>query len=179
MRDARVRLRPFEERDLDGVVAACRDDQIQRFTRVPAGYDEADGRAFISGASGRRLRGESLELAIAASDDDRLLGAIGLVMDVYDPGRGEVGYWVAPAARGAGVAAAALALLARWALTAGGLARLDLQASVANPASIRVAERCGFVREGTLRRAWHRSPAREDMAMFSLLPDDLPAPPAG
>ena len=161
------------------MVAACRDPQVQRFARVPAGYDEADGRAFISGATGRRLRGESLELAVAALDDDRLLGAIGLVMDLYDPARGEVGYWVAPPARGAGVAAAALALLSRWALTAGGLARLDLQASVANPASIRVAERCGFVREGTLRRAWHRSPEREDMAMFSLLPDDLPEAPRG
>jgi RimJ/RimL family protein N-acetyltransferase len=42
-----------------------------------------------------------------------------------------------------------------------------------------VAERCGFVREGTLRRAWHRAPAREDMAMFSLLPDDLHGPRPG
>jgi RimJ/RimL family protein N-acetyltransferase len=158
------------------VVAACRDPAVQRFTRVPAGYGEADGRAFIAGAPGRRLRGESLELAVAAADGDRLLGAIGLVMDAHDGARAEVGYWVAPEARGAGVATGALALFSRWALGAGGLARLDLHASVANPASIRVAERCGFVREGTLRRAWYRGPAREDMAVLSLIREDLRGP---
>lgn len=172
-------LRAFEERDLAAVVEACRDPAVQRFTRVPRDYGEADGRAFIAGAPGRRARGESLELAIAARVDDRLLGAIGMVMDVHDSVRAEAGYWVAPQERGAGVATRALALLARWALTDGGLARLDLQASVANPASIRVAERCGFVREGTLRRAWHRGPAREDMALFSLIPDDLAGRAAG
>jgi RimJ/RimL family protein N-acetyltransferase len=169
-----VALRAFGERDLGAVVAACRDPAIQRFTRVPAGYGEADGRAFIAGAPGRRARGESLELAIAARDDDRLLGAIGLVMDRHDRARAEAGYWVAPEARGAGVATRALALVSRWALTAGGLERLDLQASLANPASIRVAERCGYVREGTMRRAWHRGPEREDMALLSLIRDDLP-----
>lgn len=156
------------------MVAACRDPLVQRFTRVPTGYDESDGRAFISGAAGRRRRGESLELAIASAGDDRLLGAIGIVMDRYDAARGEVGYWVAPEARGAGVASRALALVSRWALASGGFARLDLTASIANPASIRVAERCGFVREGTLRGAWARGPAREDMAIFSLVAADVP-----
>ena len=44
-------------------MAACRDPLVQRFTRIPAGYDERDGRAFIDGAPGRRERRESIELA--------------------------------------------------------------------------------------------------------------------
>jgi RimJ/RimL family protein N-acetyltransferase len=173
--DARVALRDFRDEDLADVVAACRDPLVQRFTRIPADYGEAQGRAFIAGAAGRRARGESLELAVVGAAGGRLLGAVGLVMDRYDPARAEVGYWVAPWARGAGVAARALALLSRWALGPLGLARLDLVASVANPASMRVAERCGFVREGTLRKAWFRGPQREDLAVFSLLADDLAA----
>jgi RimJ/RimL family protein N-acetyltransferase len=146
---------------------------VQRFTRLPAGYNEAHGRAFISGAPGRRGRGESIELAVTGAAAGRLLGAIGLVMDRHDSERAEVGYWVAPWARGAGVATRALRLISRWGLGPLGLARLDLLASVANPASIRAAERCGFVREGTLRKAWFRGPQREDMALCSLLADDL------
>jgi len=146
---------------------------VQRFTRIPADYGEEDGRAFIDGAPGRRARGESLELAVAGAGGGRLLGAIGLVIDRHDGARAEVGYWVAPWARGKGVSARALTLLSGWALGPLGLARLDLYASVSNVASLRVAGRCGFVREGTLRKAWFRGPAREDLAVFSLLPEDL------
>lgn len=148
---------------------------MQRYTRIPADYREEDGRAFIGGAPGRRARGESIELAVAGvGRGGRLLGAIGLVMDRHDHARAEVGYWVAPWARSAGVAGRALSLISGWALGPLGLARLDLYASVSNAASLRVAERCGFVREGTLRNAWFRGPAREDLAVFSLLPQDLP-----
>jgi RimJ/RimL family protein N-acetyltransferase len=154
-------------------VAACRDPLVQRFTRIPADYGEEDGRAFIGGAPGRRARGESIELAVAPAAGGRLLGAVGLVVDRHDPARAEVGYWVGPWARGQGVAARALALLSGWALGPLGLARLDLHASVSNAASLRVAARCGYVREGTLRRAWFRGPVREDLAVFSLLPEDL------
>jgi RimJ/RimL family protein N-acetyltransferase len=168
-----VRLREFADHDLGDVVVACRDPQVQRFTRIPAGYREDEGRAFIAGAPGRRARGESIELAVADAESGRLLGAIGLAVDRHDPARAEVGYWVAPWARGAGVAGRALALVSRWALGPLGLQRLDLYASVANPASMRVAARSGFVREGTLRKAWSRGPAREDLAVYSLLPEDL------
>lgn len=155
-------------------MAACRDPLVQRFTRIPAAYGEDDGRAFIAGAPGRRARGESVELAVAPAGGGRLLGAIGLIVDRHDPARAEVGYWVGPWARGEGVAARALMLLSGWALGPLGFARLDLYASVSNAASLRVAGRCGYVREGTLRKAWFRGPAREDLAVFSLLPEDLP-----
>jgi RimJ/RimL family protein N-acetyltransferase len=155
------------------VVAACRDPLTQRFTRLPADYSEDDGRAFIAGAPGRRARGESIELALAGAADDRLLGAVGLILDRHDAGRAEVGYWVAPWARGEGVAGRALALVSGWALGPLGLARLDLFAAESNAASMRVAERCGYVREGALRKAWYRGPAREDLAVYSLLAEDL------
>jgi RimJ/RimL family protein N-acetyltransferase len=168
-----VRLRELSEADLDDVVAGCRDHLVQRFTHIPPGYGEAHGRAFIAGAPERRERGESLELAMAGATDDRLLGLIGLVMHRHDAERAEVGYWVAPWARNAGVAGRALAMVSRWALGPLGLVRLDLHAAVANGASIRVAERCGYVREGTLRQGWFRGPARGDLALYSLLADDL------
>ena len=58
-------------------------------------------------------------------------------------------------------------------MTAGGFERLDLQAAIANVASLRVAEHCGFVREGVLRRSWYRGDGRSDMVLFSLVPEDM------
>lgn len=170
--DDRVRLRPFGLDDVPLVVEACRDPLTQAFTRIPHPYDEEDAREFIAGSASRRMTGESIDLAIAAREDDRLLGAIGLIIDRHDAERAEIGYWVAPRERGRGVAGRALALLSAWAVTEGRFARIDLQAALANTASMRVAQRCGFVREATLRGAWYRGPERSDMALFSLLPGD-------
>lgn len=174
LRDDAIALRPFREDDLAVVVEACRDPLTRRYTRVPDDYSEADARAFVLGAAGRRMVGESIDLAAVSAVDDVPLGCVGILMDRHDAARGEIGYWVAPAARGRGVATRALRLMSRWALTDGGLARLDLQAALSNGHSIRAAESCGFVREGTMRDAWYRGPGRSDMALFSLLPRDLP-----
>lgn len=171
--DGVVVLRPFHLDDVDVLVASCNEPLIQLYTRVPSPYTADDARSFIAGAAGRRLFEESLDMAVAAAEDGRLMGAIGLIVDRHDDHRAEIGYWVSHGERGRGVASRALALLSRWALREGLFARLDLQAAVANQASIRVAERCGFVREGTARGGWYRGPERTDMAIFSLLRHDV------
>lgn len=174
--DGVVRLRPLRPDDLAAIVAGCSDPLTQRYTRVPSPYTDEDGRVFITGAPGRRLLGESIDLAIAGADDDALAGVIGVIIDRHDGERGEIGYWVGPHARGRGMAGRALALMARWALTDGGLVRLDLQAALSNAPSLRAAERCGFRREGVMRQAWFRGPERSDMALYSLLASDLSEP---
>jgi RimJ/RimL family protein N-acetyltransferase len=62
-------------------------------------------------------------------------------------------------------------------VTSGGFQRLDLQAALANTPSLRVAEHCGFVREGVMRRSWYRGGGRSDMALFSLIPEDMGTTP--
>ena len=88
----------------------------------------------------------------------------------------EVGYWVARAGRGRGHATRALRLLSHWLLDDLGVARVQLQADVRNEASLRVAEKAGFTREGVLRSSRYnaRRGERVDFAMFSLLPGELP-----
>jgi RimJ/RimL family protein N-acetyltransferase len=60
---------------------------------------------------------------------------------------GEVGYWVASAARGRGIAPRALSAVCAWAFTDPGgrpFERLDLIHTVGNEASCRVADKAGF-----------------------------------
>ena len=89
-----------------------------------------------------------------------------------DEGKAELGYMVAPAARGRGVATEALRLLTDWGFTERGLFRLELLISVDNTASIRVAERAGYVREGVLRSLFVKDGRREDHELWSCLPSD-------
>lgn len=79
---------------------------------------------------------------------------------------------MAPAARGRGVATAAVRLLTDWGFSERGLLRLELLISVENVASIRVAERCGYVQEGVLRSLYVKQDVREDHAVWSCLLSD-------
>jgi len=108
-------------------------------------------------------------MAIADHETGGLVGAIELRLGE----EGSIGYWVAPRVRGRGVATRALILLARWAVTEGGVERLVLTTHPENIASQRVAEKAGFVREGVLRSDLRFREGRRDSILYSLLPSDL------
>jgi RimJ/RimL family protein N-acetyltransferase len=171
--DEAVRLRTARLDDVRAITAACQDPLIQRFTFVPDGYTEAHAREWVGAAPGERERGEGLQLVIASGDDDDLLGTVALLRfnDVHRTA--EVGYWVAPWARGRGAAVRATRLLAPWALRTLGLARLTCEIDAGNIASQRVAERAGFTFEGILRSAIEAKGRRWSVAVHSLLPEDL------
>ena len=71
------------------------------------------------------------------------------------------------------MATRAVRLLARWAFADLGIARLSLTCGPGNAASQRVAERCGFVREGVLRSHMAFKGGRRDTVVFWLLPSEL------
>lgn len=65
-----------------------------------------------------------------------------------------------------------LRLLTSWAFDEANALRLYLIINVGNPASERVAERCGYVREGVMR-SWHlKNGICIDAGLWSRLPSD-------
>ena len=101
---------------------------------------------------------------------DGLLGQIGFAAsDHYQSA--EAFYWLTADARGRGVATRALSLVADWAFE-GGIERLFLLVHPENEPSHRVAQRCGFSREGVLRAFERFKGQRADLVSWSLLPDD-------
>jgi len=151
------------------VVAACRDPAIPRWTTVPSPYGETDARAWMAGHEAMRREGRGLCLAIVSAETDRLVGVIDLVVSSWPHACGEIGYWLAREARGSGLGARAVRLLAAWAFTAVGLARLEILAEPGNVASQRVAEDAGFQREGVLRSYRELKGTRRDYVLYSLL----------
>lgn len=167
--DGSVALRPWTPDDVPGLVEACSDPEIGRWTHVPYPYGDQDAREFVAGSDLTRRAGRELALAIVSARDGRLLGSVGLSKVSFTEMTGEVGYWVCRQERGRGAGTRAVRLLSAWALRELGLERLELLANPENEASQRLARRAGYTREGVLRLYRRRKGRREDLVMFSRL----------
>lgn len=170
--DGVVSLRAPEPRDVDEIAKACQDPEIVRFTRVPSPYSRAHAQAFVRNSAQELRSGTGVHLVVADAGIDGLLGVVGLTID-RDRRSGEVGYWVAPLARGHGIASRSVRLVVPWAFESLGLQRVQLMADARNVASQRVAQECGFTREGMLRSYEDRLGERIDFVVFSVLPGEL------
>lgn len=99
-----------------------------------------------------RVGGSVVQFGIYDSGEERFLGHIALQQISFANSHAELGYRIAPWARGGGVATAAVRAVSGYAFGTVGLNRLGIGHSVENPASCRVAEKAGFALEGTLRQ---------------------------
>jgi len=174
LHDEVVTLRLPDERDVDAITDACQDPEIPRFTRAASPYGRDDALEYVGRTAAGWRDGTSAGFVIADAADDTVLGSIGVMR--FDDTRAvaEVGYWVARAARGHGLATRSVRLASRWALREVGISRLELMTRVENVASQGVAERAGFTREGVLRSYMTHGCGLADVVMFSLIPSDLP-----
>lgn len=170
--DGWLLLRPPDERDVAQITQACQDPELQGWIPVPVPYTEGHARQFVAERPDRWQdeHGE-MTLAVTSAQDGQLLGMVGL--HARDATMREIGYWVAPWARGNGVMTAAGRLMCRFGFDVLGLERIEWWAAVGNDGSKRVAEKLGFVMEGTCRsRLLHRG-ERLDGWVGGLLPDEL------
>jgi RimJ/RimL family protein N-acetyltransferase len=91
----------------------------------------------------------------------------------WENGRAEIGIWVAPQIRGQGMARRSLRLATRWLFEACRLERIAMLAEPDNEPMLRSARAAGFVDEGVLREYARERGKRVDMAVLSLIPEDL------
>lgn len=159
-----IELEAFSEKHVPGVEAMLGDPDVLRFTRIPEPVPEDFASAWVARYAEARRQGTREAFAVVEAGE--FLGlALAPTID-RETQTAELGYMVAPAARGRRVATESLRQLTEWALGEGML-RLELLISVDNAASKKVAERCGYVREGVLRNTYVKPGRREDTEIWS------------
>jgi RimJ/RimL family protein N-acetyltransferase len=176
--DGIVTLRLWgEEGDVEAITAACNDRAIAEFLdQLPSPYTEDDAREYIAQCREGWADGSISNFAITDAEGGEVAGSVGVRWVEPAHGVAEVGYWMAPEARGGGLCTRAVRLVSAWVLTDCGAERLQLRADELNPASRKVAENAGFTQEGILRSSRYnpRLGRRVDFVMYSLLPGELP-----
>ncbi|HEX9998824.1 MAG TPA: GNAT family N-acetyltransferase [Actinoplanes sp.] len=172
-----VRLRAYRRDDAEALAAAYNDPACQRFIpTLPSPFTLAHAEELIVERAPEVAADGGALYAIVDPQTDELLGGAGIGAVLPDRRQAEVGYWVAPAARGRGTATAALRALSGHVLGRG-IDRLELMTHQENVASQRVALAAGFQREGVRRQAVPaRGGRRDDLIAFARLASDTGEP---
>jgi RimJ/RimL family protein N-acetyltransferase len=165
-----VVLRPHTRADRDDIIAACRDEATWTWTTVPHPYESEHADAYLDRTIGTDIDSEWPRWAIEV--DGRFSGNFGLTLD--GAGLANVGYFVAPWARGRGVGTLALWLACDWAFGEGGCQVVTWEALVGNAGSRRMVEKVGFRVHADIRRLGVvQRGERVDVWTGDLLPEDL------
>ena len=180
--------------DLDRITEICQDADIQEWTFVPRNYQRSDAEFFVEQVVAKGWsEGRELTWAIREADagaSAHLVGMLGITLSGPEGARtGEVGYWLAAAARGRGTMSRAVAALIDMAFDPKGPLALSAlrwrceihetsHGPVPNWASWKVAWSLGFQREGRVRRFLPHDGRLHDGWIATLLPEDPREPRA-
>lgn len=144
LESARVRLDLPTRADTVAITKACQDPDVVRWTSIPTPYRPQDAHAFIDALVGPGWASDrEYTWAIRRPGSTWLAGIIG-----WRTARRDLGFWLAPSARGAGLMHEAVALVVGWAFEQGA-PDVYWECYEGNTASAAVARRAGFSYTGT------------------------------
>lgn len=159
-------LRDWSTDDVPDLVRFADNPRIAATLRdgFPSPYTSGDAKRFIAQATAPG--GRNLVLAIEV--DGHACGGIGVhpLEDVYRR-TAEIGYWLAEPYWGRGIVTDAVRALVPVIFDTYDIARIQAGIFSNNPASMRVLEKCGFVREAVLRDAVTKNGVTMDEVMFA------------
>lgn len=147
--DGDLVLRPWDASGMPLLVAGARDDEVTRWTQVPAGLTMFEA-GFIT--AGWALPGSRFARYIVCVDDGTPAGMATAWTEDDTPDVAEVGYWLLAFARGRGVGTRAVRLLCRWLFERCGMSWLHLTTIPGNDASEALARHLGFHACGSVER---------------------------
>ncbi len=163
-------LRPWKEDDETSLVRHANSYEVWRRLRdrFPHPYTRADAEQWIALA-----RQQDPQTHFAIEVNGEAAGGIGL-----EPGSdierrsAEIGYWLGEALWGRGITTAAVQALTSYGFKELGLTRIFAVPFASSSASIRVLEKCDYVREGTMRRSAFKEGVVVDQILYALTDQD-------
>lgn len=166
-----ITLRPVRETDLEQLYAyhVDIDNRGAFFPRgilaQPAFQKQFHENGFWSKDEG---------MLVIAAPNDEIIGHIEFFKTVNYLDEYELSYQIySPEHRGKGAATEAVNLLVRYLFETKRVNRIRLVIHPGNIASRRLAEKCGFLHEGTSRGAWYNKGIHQDVEIYAILHDDV------
>lgn len=165
------RLRPFALDDAPSVARHANDPDIaaRLRDRFPQPYREEDAVWFVENVAA----GDPTVVFAIADPSDAAVGSIGLMPgeDVHRR-TAELGYWLGREHWGRDVVSNAVEAITRYGLEELDLLRIHAEPILPHPASERVLEKAGFLRESVKRKSVVKNGEVRDQAVWVRLASD-------
>ena len=166
LRTQRLLLRPFRAEDADDVLAYAADEQWSHFLwHIPQPYARENAEGMVAGAI--KTNWDTYPI-FAVVFQGHVIGRISADIDGHTQ-VAELGWGIARAHWGQGIAREAVSALIDFLFQSYGLARVFARADAGNERSWRLMERLGMQREGFLRSHRVGRTGRSDEIFYGLL----------
>ncbi|WP_453984379.1 GNAT family N-acetyltransferase [Brevibacterium casei] len=166
-----VHLRAWRPSDTEAFAEICAAADPELLSNLPGDRSAAGAREWLDRVGTAEAEGTAYACAIVG-DDDGLLGCVMASGIERRHSTAWISYWLRSAARGRGLASAALRTLVDTLHDDVGIHRLELGYRVNNPASGAVAKSAGFLVEGREREKLLYDGVRFDTEVAARLATD-------
>lgn len=149
----RLRLRHFTDSDLVPFMAYRNDPEVARYQSWE-GISEPEARAFLQEEKEAQpdVPGQWFQIAIELKETGMLVGDCALKIEEHDERQAEIGYTLARAYQGRGIASEAVSCVLEYVFVTLELHRVIAITDCENGASVALLERLGLRREGHFRQ---------------------------
>jgi RimJ/RimL family protein N-acetyltransferase len=171
----RLRLRPFDDADVNALFALHSSAYVLRYWDAPPWTERARAERFMAACRQMAVEGTGTRLAVDRVSDGAFIGWCSLTRWNPQYRSASMGYCFDDAAWGHGYATEAARALLHWAFDTMDLNRVQAVTDTRNAASARVLGKLGFVREGTLREDCVVNDEVSDSWVFGLLRREWPS----
>jgi [ribosomal protein S5]-alanine N-acetyltransferase len=169
----KIHLSGFRPSDQAGCIEYLNEKEIyDRTLRIPRPYtSEAFDQWLALLEESRGEHGQPVHWAIR-NETEQLIGGIGFDdIEIGKSHRAEVGYWLAKPYWGRSIMTAVVGRVCQHAFEAWGLVKITAHVFSFNAASARVLEKCGFQKEGFLRKHHLKDGQLIDAFVYGLVRD--------
>jgi RimJ/RimL family protein N-acetyltransferase len=166
-----LRLEPLAAEHLTVVGEVISDESVVRFTGFPWPPEPGFERTWFARYEAGRLEGT--REAFAVLDAGGTMTGLALAVHIDRVAAEiELGYLVDPRQQGRGVGTALLTALTDWAFDDAAAARVTLVIATDNAASLRIAAKAGYRREGVMRSRYFKQGRRLDSELWAMITAD-------
>lgn len=165
----RFTLRSFRKSDTPSLVGNINSSRIAaRVSNIPYPYTKEHAKDWLARLEEERSRRHFTSRVDFAIDiEGKVVGSIAFIN--IDGHKAQLSYWLGEKYHGGGIMTDALRLVAGFGFTECGFTRLWGYTWENNPASQRVLEKVGFVREGVHRKEWLKNGIYHDSVMYAIV----------
>lgn len=159
----------FEDGDEKWFVKNMNDEELYYNTlTIPKPYTIDDAKSFMLHCNNMHNKhGKPMDMKIRDSANE-IVGGIG-IQGKYpgQPHRDEIGYWLKKELRGKGIMTRVLYKTTQYLFENYALKRIEAPIYLHNIASQKVAQKCGYIYEGTLKKAYFKDGKYFDGVLYS------------